>query len=96
MHTGAISKIKFHSDGAQSNIIISSGLKDGCIVVHDMRTHKPVAKNRIHKAAINFLDTSMSGFVITGSGDKYVKVMDMLNGFKPISVMKTTDAVFCG
>ena len=43
-HTGAVSKIKFHSDGAQSNIILSAGMKDGAMCVHDMRTNKLVAK----------------------------------------------------
>ena len=55
-----------------------------------------VAKSRVHKAAINLLETSLSGFAITGSADKTVKTYDILNGFKPISVMNTTDAVFCG
>jgi WD40 repeat protein len=61
-----------------------------------MRTNKLIAKSRVHKAAINFLDTSLSGFTITGSADKTVKTFDILNGFKPVSVMNTTDAVFCG
>jgi len=96
VHQGSISKIKFHSDGQQSNIILSAGLKDGFLAVHDMRSNKLVAKSRVHKAAINLLETSLSGFAITGSADKTVKTYDILNGFKPISVMNTTDAVFCG
>jgi hypothetical protein len=28
-HRGAVSKIKFFSDGGNNNLIISSGLKDG-------------------------------------------------------------------
>lgn len=61
-----------------------------------MRAHYVVAKNKIHNAAINFLDTSLSGFVVTGSADKTIKTFDIFNGFKPLSIMKTTDAVFCG
>lgn len=38
VHSGAVSKIKFHSDGADSNVILSAGLGDGCLNVHDMRT----------------------------------------------------------
>jgi hypothetical protein len=42
------------------------------------------------------LETSMSSFIITGSADKTVKKFDIFNSFKPIAVMNTTDAVFCG
>lgn len=42
------------------------------------------------------LDTSLSSFIITGSADKTVKKFDIINNFKPIAVMNTTDAVFCG
>lgn len=96
VHTGAVSKIKFHSDGGNNNIIMSAGLKDGVLAVHDMRTQKLVSKNRVHNAAINLLDSSPSGFAVTGSADKTIKVFDILNGYKPLSVMNTTDAVFCG
>lgn len=95
-HTGAVSKIKFHSDGQNSNIIMSTGLKDGFLVVHDMRSHAIIAKNRIHTGAINLLESSLSGFAVTGSADKTIKTFDIFNGFKPLSVMNTTDAVFCG
>ena len=42
------------------------------------------------------LETSLSSFIITGSSDKTVKKFDIISGFKPIAVMNTTDAVFCG
>lgn len=41
-HKGAVSKIKFFSDYSNNNLIISSGLKDGFLVCHDMRMHTPV------------------------------------------------------
>jgi WD40 repeat protein len=75
---------------------MSTGLKDGFLTVHDMRTHQIVARNKVHQAAINFLDSSLSGFVVTGSADKTIKTFDIFNGFKPLSVMNATDAVFCG
>mmetsp|Transcript_31016 Transcript_31016/g.30479 ORF Transcript_31016/g.30479 Transcript_31016/m.30479 type:complete len:86 (+) Transcript_31016:671-928(+) len=62
----------------------------------DMRTHQPVKKERIHQGAINMLETSLSSFIITGSADKTVKKFDIINDFKPLGVMTTTDAVFCG
>ena len=96
VHQGAVSKINFFSDGQQSNIILSTGLKDGFMAIHDMRQCQLVARSKIHSAAINFLDTSLSGFAITGSADKTVKTFDIFNGFKPVSIMNTTDAVFCG
>ena len=75
---------------------MSTGLKDGFLAVHDMRSNKLISKSRVHTAAINMLDTSLSGFAITASADKTIKTFDILNGFKPVSVMNTTDAVFCG
>ena len=61
-----------------------------------MRTHQVAKKERIHGGAINMLETSMSGFIITGSADKTVKKFDIMNSFKPVGVMNTSDAVFCG
>jgi hypothetical protein len=42
------------------------------------------------------LETTLSSFIITGSADKTVKKFDIMNSYKPIAVMNTTDAVFCG
>lgn len=42
------------------------------------------------------LETSLSSFIVTGSADKTVKKFDIISGFKPLAVMSTTDAVFCG
>lgn len=54
-------------------------------------------KERVHGGAINFLDTSLSSFIITGSADKTVKKFDVMSGFKAAGPpMTTTDAVFCG
>lgn len=53
-------------------------------------------KERVHQGAINMLETSLSSFIITGSADKTVKKFDIMNSYKPIAVMNTTDAVFCG
>lgn len=38
-HNGPVSKISFYSDGLSKNLILSGGLKDGVLAVHDMRTH---------------------------------------------------------
>jgi len=43
-HTGAVSKIDFYSDGGDSNLILSTGLKDGFLIAHDMRTHQVVSR----------------------------------------------------
>ena len=71
-------------------------MKDGGLAVHDMRTHKPVKKERIHKAAINLLECSKSGVIVTGAADKTIKTFDLLDSFKPLSTLNATDAVFCG
>ena len=96
VHKGHISKIEFYSDGQENNIVLSTGLKDGQIIVHDMRSHNPIKFMKIHGGAVNFIEPSMSGFVVTGSADKTIKTFDIFNDFKCVSTMKTTDAVFCG
>ena len=93
-HSGGVAKIQFFSDN-ETSIVLSSGLKDGVLNIFDMRSQQPVFKERIHGGAINLLAVTSSGEVITGSADKSVKVFQVGNS-KPISVQKTTDAVFCG
>jgi len=95
-HHGAVSKILFYSDGVDNNLILSTGLKDGQLVAHDMRTHQAVHKSQVHKAAINMLKASLSGYIVTGSADKTIKTFDIFNSLAPVASMKTTDAVFCG
>jgi WD40 repeat protein len=79
-----------------NNIYVTAGGKDGTIIVHDMRTNSIVKKERIHGGAINFLETTMSSFIVTGSADKTVKKFDIQAGFKLRASMPATDAVFCG
>ena len=57
---------------------MSSGLHDGMLVVHDMRTNSPIKSERIHKGAINMCEVSSSSFIITGSADKTLKSTDVL------------------
>ena len=63
---------------------MSSGLKDGQLVLHDMRSHQVISKTRIHGGAVNLLDTTLSGFIVTGSADKTIKTFDIMQGCKPI------------
>lgn len=79
-----------------NNIYITTGAKDGIMAIHDMRTNQLIKKERVHGGAINFLDTSLSSFIITGSADKTVKKFDVMSGFKLRASMPATDAVFCG
>ena len=95
-HQGPVSKIAFFSDGMSNNIYITTGGKDGVMAIHDMRTNQLIKKERIHGGAINFLDTSLSSFIVTGSADKSVKKFDVMSGFKLRASMPATDAVFCG
>lgn len=81
-HEGAVSKIKFYDDGVDSSIIITAGLNDGVVCVHDMRMNKLVSCEQVHKGAINMLETSISNMIITGSGDKTMKQFDIMNGYK--------------
>lgn len=61
----------------------------------DMRSHQAVFKDRVHGGAINLVDCSLSNFLVTGSADKKVKVFDIISGFKLVSEMNATDAIFC-
>jgi WD40 repeat protein len=95
-HQGALSKIAFFSDGQNNNVFLSTGLKDGGLAAHDMRTHKPITKARVHNAAINMLATTTTGYAVTGSADKTLKTFDIFNNCAAMSTLKATDAVFCG
>jgi len=53
---------------------MSTGLKDGLLNIYDMRTLKPIFKERVHGGAINFLGVTPNGEVITGSADKLIKI----------------------
>jgi len=64
--------------------------------VFDMRTLKPISSAPVHKAAINFLEFSSEGLLVTGSADKTIQAFDLSNLQKPAAQMRTTDAVFCG
>ena len=54
VHSGGVSKIALHSAG-DTNLIFSSGLKDGLLSVFDMRTHKVVMKEKVCGGAIYLL-----------------------------------------
>lgn len=97
LHQGQISNVVFHSDGINSNLILTSGVNDGVVNCFDMKSSEKVFSKRLHSGAINLLKSaSMSNLVFTGSADKTIKVLDVLNGFSEINSMKSTDAVFCG
>jgi len=61
-----------------------------------MRTNKVVSSKQVHSGAINMLEKTSNGMLVTGSGDKTLKLLDLSSGLQCIETMKTTDAVFCG
>ena len=73
-----ISKIVLHTAG-DTNLIVSSGLKDGSLSVFDMRTHKVVMKEKVCGGAINLLEISDQGQIVCGASDSSVKVFDIGN-----------------
>jgi WD40 repeat protein len=95
-HNGQMSKIKFHSDELDTNLIISVGMNDGVLSAIDMRTHSKIFSKRIHSGSINFMETNNSNLVITGSADKTIKILDITKNFEEIAIMKATDSIFCG
>jgi WD40 repeat protein len=94
LHGGNVNKIKLHSS-QDSNLIITSGVNDGLVNCLDMRSPHCIVSNRIHKGAINLLETS-GNFLLSGSSDKTIKICDISNNLKEVSSMKTTDSILCG
>lgn len=93
-HGGAISQVVLSSDGS-NNMIITAGITDGLMCIHDMRSNKLIFKQQIHSGAINAIKVNDHGQIITGSADKSLKIFDIASGFKHAGTMKCTDAVFC-
>ncbi|CAD8102273.1 unnamed protein product [Paramecium primaurelia] len=93
-HKGAVSKCLLYSDGGNNNLVITAGINDGTLAIHDMRTNKLVNQSQIHKGSINGLAVNLQNFIITGSADATCKIIDIVAGFKPVSMMKAKDAVF--
>ena len=82
-------------------MVMTTGLKDGKLLIYDMRTSKAVKSMIVHKGAINFLQVAQhSGNIVTGSADKTIKVWDLRSGkgsaLGSVCKMESTDAVFCG
>jgi WD40 repeat protein len=96
LHKGQIGRIKFHTDDLDTNLIITGGMNDGVVNVIDMRTSKLVMNKRIHAGAINLLETTKSNLAITGSADKTIKILDLLDNLNEIASLKATDSIFCG
>jgi len=62
-----------------------------------MRQLKVVQSGQLHQGSVNFLESTSSGLLVTGSADKTVKLFDMRKGLNaPLLKMQATDAVFCG
>ena len=95
-HKGAVGQIHMFSDGVDANVIVSGGTNDGVLAVHDMRTNQLISQERAHGGAINFLGSTQSSLIISGSADKTVKMWDVFSGMQNLGEMQTTDAVFCG
>lgn len=96
LHNGQISKIKFHSDDSNTNLIITAGMNDGVLSAVDMRSNTKVFSKRVHSGAINFMDSNQSNLIITGSADKTIKLMDITKSFDELGKMKSTDSITCG
>ena len=77
-HSGAVSRIQFFADNGNNNFILSAGQKDGVLTAHDMRSFQPAFKQQIHGGAINLLESTNQGYLVTGAADKTIKVFDML------------------
>jgi hypothetical protein len=54
--------VVLYGDDGNNNIVITSGVNDGMLIVHDMRTNKLVMSSQIHKGAINSVKVNMQNF----------------------------------
>ena len=52
---GAVGKMGLYSDGRDTNLIMTAGLKDGVVNLFDMRTNTPVKSSQVHQGAVNML-----------------------------------------
>ena len=95
-HQGQVANVRLHTDGLNTNLIISSGINDGIVNVYDMKSNKKVMGNVLHGGAINFLKSNQSNIIVTGSADKTIKTLDIMKNLSVIQMMKTSDSVFCG
>ena len=94
---GAVGKIGLYSDGRDTNLIMTAGLKDGVVNLFDMRTNSPVKSSQVHQGAVNMLTCNAQGHIVTGAADKTVKLFDLRSGsgkeLKPMIVCEATDAI---
>lgn len=65
------------------------------ICVFDMRSHKPIMQEKTQNGAINLLQITDRGQLVTGSADASVKIYDIGNS-KPLATSKVTAGVLCG
>ena len=68
------------SDGRDTNLILTGGLKDGKLNIFDMRTNKVQKSGQVHQGSINLLTVNNMGQVVTGSADKTCKLFDLRAG----------------
>ena len=90
-HKGAVSQIKLASSKDQ-NVILTTGLNDGTLVAHDMRSHVAIFVQQIHTGSVNCL-SAYKDCIITASADHYYRIIDF-NGFKSRSHVDTQDMLF--
>jgi WD40 repeat protein len=48
IHKGQVSKIKLHSDGLDTNMIITTGISDGLLNILDMRTNNIILSKQVY------------------------------------------------
>ena len=71
---------------------MTTGLNDGTLVAHDMRTHLAVFSEMVHKGSVNCL-AAYKDFILTASADHTYRIIDT-NNFKQRSHVDTKDMIF--
>ena len=91
-HTAGVGKI-FFLDNFDKKCVASAGLKDGKMNIYDLRTSKAIFKKKIHAGSINSINLTKSDFILTGSTDKNLALMDFRKLDSEIKRLETTGGV---
>ena len=61
-----------------------------------MRDHSCVFSKVIHRGSVNFISSTMSSTLVTGSADSSCKILDVFMGFNVRNTLNASSAVLCG
>lgn len=94
-HTGGVSQVRLFSDSMKHHLVITAGISDGVLCIHDMRTNELVYSEKLHDDSINSVKVNLSNMIITASSDNTIKLVDIWGGFRDFGTMQATSPIYC-